>query len=240
MITRWTGLLLLAASAHPALALAFADAELFALPVVEGGGGGRFFTGSSSDGYACGVCHLGGAKPSLQLTGLPEREFVPGAVFDVELAWGATGAPHALSLEFVTPSGEAAGTIVLPDPNGLEAADRCDAMHESAPAAQLIAESAPRQVLWVDDCGAQRVRFRYVAPNVLRLMFAASVVRTDGSEKPEGDGVSELRRDLALVGTTTPDDGCRVAPRGNAAQVSALSVACAALLLWRRRRRLPR
>ncbi|HEX6241576.1 MAG TPA: hypothetical protein VFZ61_11800 [Polyangiales bacterium] len=237
MIRGWTGLLFLVASAHPTAALAFSDPELFALPVMEGGGGGRFFTGSSSDGYACGVCHLGGAKPALQLLGLPEREFVPGAVFDVELTWGATGVPHALNLEFVTPTGEAAGSIVLPDPNSLEAADRCDAMHEGVPAAQLIAESAPRQVLWVDDCGAQRVRFRYVAPNVPQLMFAASVVRTDASEKPEGDGVLELRRELSLVGSAPAEDGCSVTSRARSAPVSPLLLACAALWLGHRRRR---
>jgi hypothetical protein len=230
-------LLLIGVSGLPASARAFSDYELFSLPTTEGGGGGRYFTGSSSDGYTCGVCHLGGAKPTVQLRGLPESQFLPGTAYDVELAW-QPGALHALNLEFVAPNGQAAGSIVLPDPSTLEPADRCDAMHEGAPAAQLIAESAPRQVLWVDDCGAQRVRFRYVAPtNVAQLMFAASVVRTDGSEKPEGDGVTELRHDLSISGTANTDDGCSLQRPGRSGSRWLLGAAIALALAWRRLRR---
>jgi MYXO-CTERM domain-containing protein len=211
---RSAALVLLIATALPGAAHAFSDYEVFALPVLEGGGGGRYFTGSSADGYTCGVCHLGGRQPNVELRGLPEREFVPGAVYDVEIIWQAFAVPHALNLEFVTPSGEAAGTIVLPDPNSLEPADRCDAVHENAVATQLIPESAPRQVLWVDDCGAQRVRFRYVAPNVPQLMFAASLVRT-----------------------AAPDDGCSVGRSSRRRPVASWLAAGLAALLWRRRRR---
>lgn len=202
----------LALCAVPLRAQAFSDYELFALPPLEGGGGQRFFTGSSSDGYNCGVCHRGGVAPNVQIRGLPEREYLAGATYDIELVWSAPDQPHALNLEFVTPQGRAAGTITLPEPTSLQPADLCDAANGGGPAAQLIEESAPRQVLWLDDCGATRLRFRYTAPADPQLTFAASIVRTDKSEKPEGDGVLELRRNLHVPGYTAqqPSASCSV------------------------------
>jgi len=144
-MTRGSGvLLMLGVCALPAQARAFSDYELFALPALEGGAGGRYFTSSTSDGYGCGVCHLGGPKPVVELRGLPEHEFVAGVSFDVELAWQVPQEPHALNLEFVTPDGRAAGSIILPDPSTLDARDLCDAMHGGGPAAHLVEESAPR------------------------------------------------------------------------------------------------
>jgi len=70
-------------------------------------------------------------------------------------------------------------------------------------------------------------------------MFAAAVVRTDASEKPDGDGVTELRRELRLQGTASASEGAcsladqaRSGPRG----VLALLALCAALLGQRRGR----
>jgi MYXO-CTERM domain-containing protein len=236
-MTRVGCLLLPVLLAYPAAARAFSDYELFSLPPLEGGGGGRFYTTSSSDGYGCSVCHLGGPKPVIELRGLPEHNLFAGAAYDIELVWQAPEAAHALNLEFVTPDGRAAGSIVLPDPNTLDALDRCDAAHPEESATQLIEESAPRQVLWMNDCGARRLRFRYIASAEPRLMFAASIVRTDASEKPDGDGVTELRRELSLVGTETGggDEGCSVRPHARAQPLPlALLALCAS---WLRRRR---
>ena len=185
----------------PARGRAFSDYELFSLPPLEGGGGGgRYFTGSTSDGYGCAVCHLGGVTPIVQLRGLPEREYVPGMVYDVEITWLFPQIKHALNLELVTPQGAAGGTITLPEEAALLPDERCDAENGSRPAAVIIAESAPRQVLSLNACGAQRVRFRFTAPAEPQVMFAASIVRSDDSEKPEGDGVTELRRVLYRQG----------------------------------------
>ncbi len=185
----------------PARVRAFSDYELFSLPPLEGGGGGgRYFTGSTSDGYGCAVCHLGGTTPVVQLRGLPEREYVPGMGYDVEITWLFPQVKHALNLELVTPQGAAGGTITLPDEAALLPDERCDAEHGNRPASVIIPESAPRQVLSVNACGAARVRFRFTAPADPQVMFAASIVRSDDSEKPEGDGVTELSRVLYRQG----------------------------------------
>src|SRR5207244_2345573 len=52
-------------------ARAFSDVEGFGKPVEQGGGGGRWFTGSATDGFTCGVCHRGGHSPDLNIFGLP-------------------------------------------------------------------------------------------------------------------------------------------------------------------------
>ena len=69
-------------------------------------------------------------------------------------------------------------------------------------------------------------------------MFAASIVRTDDSEKPDGDGVTELRRELSLAGTETggADEGCSVRPHARAhSWPLALLLLCASWLQRRRR-----
>jgi hypothetical protein len=198
----------LAVLAAPSNAAAFSDYELFALPPLEGGGGGgRYFTTSPLDGYGCGVCHMGGTKPVVQLRGLPEHEFVPGAAYDVELVWLSPQEPHSLNLEIVNTRGEAAGQIILPQI--LEPADRCsDVEMPNEPAARLIEEALPRRILWLSQCGASRLRFRFVAPPDLEVTLALSMVRTDRSEKPEGDGVTEIRRVLRRQGFAKQDVSC--------------------------------
>jgi hypothetical protein len=227
----------------PAHALAFSDYELFSLPPLEGGGGGgRYFTGSTSDGYGCSVCHQGGVAPIVQLSGLPEKEYTPGVSYDVTLTWLFPQVKHALNLELVTPQGAAGGTITLPDEAALAPEERCDAANGNMVASVIIPESAPRQVLSVNACGAQRVRFRFTAPADPQVMFAASIVRSDDSEKPEGDGVIELRRVLYRQGfavSKSPSACSAARAGGEAGSVPTASVllALALVLRWRRRGR---
>jgi hypothetical protein len=220
----------LAALAVPRSAAAFSDYEVFGLaPLEGGGGGGRYFTTSPIDGYGCGVCHMGGIQPVVQLRGLPESEFVAGAAYDVELFWLFPQEPHSLTLEIVNTRGEAAGDIVLPQV--LEPADRCtDPEMPNAPAAHLIDEALPRRILWLSQCGASRLRFRYVAPQDVEVTFAMSMVRADRSEKPEGDGVTEIRRVLRRQGFAKQETGCALSP-GAARPSSGLALGSALLLV---------
>jgi MYXO-CTERM domain-containing protein len=224
-------LLWLAALTAPQSAAAFSDYEVFGLaPLEGGGGGGRYFTTSPIDGYGCGVCHTGGIAPAVQLRGLPESEFVPGAAYDVELVWLFPQEPHSLTLEIVNTRGEAAGDIVLPAI--LEAADRCtDPEMPNEPAARLIEEALPRRLLWLSQCGASRLRFRFVAPQDLELTFAMSMVRADRSEKPEGDGVTEIRRVLRRQGFAKQESGGCALSHGAAPPGSGLALAMTLLLV---------
>ena len=233
----YTSLLLLCVFVAPRQARAFSDYELFGLPPLEGGGGGgRYFTASPVDGYGCGVCHRGGIEPIVQLRGLPESEYVPGTTYDVELTWFFPQAWHSLNLEIVNASGQAAGTISLSD--NLEAADRCSEP-ANEPAAKLVDDAAPRRVLWMNACGSSRLRFRFLAPADLELTFAASVVRSDKSEKPEGDGALEIRRVLRRQGFAKSVATCALgmAPPGDDPSCAALGALCAMAWFLRRRRR---
>lgn len=224
----------------PARGRAFSDYELFSLPPLEGGGGGgRYFTGSTSDGFGCAVCHLGGITPIVQLTGLPEKEYIPGMSYDVQLTWLFPQVKHALNLELVTPLGAAGGVITLPDEAALLPDERCDPEHGSRPASVIIPESAPRQVLSVNACGAKRVRFRFTAPAEPQVMFAASIVRSDDSEKPEGDGVTELRRVLYRqgFGASSSASACSASPgSAGANHLDCAPVLLALVWLFGRRR----
>lgn len=229
--------LLFAAASLPASAQAFSDYELFALgPLEAGGGGGRFFTSSPVDGYGCYVCHMGGTAPVAKVTGLPDEGYVPGQTYNIEISWAEPQFPHALNLEFVTKSGSAGGMITLLDPSLFEPADSCAPNSEGDVPGHLIEESAPRQVLAMDDCGSSRLRFQYTAPQDPEVTFAASIVRTDASEKPEGDGTIEIHRILKRQGyaTNASASGCQLAhrrtPRGVALGLSVLWLALVARL----------
>lgn len=74
-------------SAH---ARAFGDYELFFADPVDGGAGGRWFTGSPADGYTCSVCHEGGRQWPVQVDGLPTGQGYlpdPNKPYSITLSW---------------------------------------------------------------------------------------------------------------------------------------------------------
>lgn len=182
-------------------AAAFSDYELFSADPLLSGGGGRYFTGSPVDGFGCSVCHRGGPEPQVAFHGLPAGEYVPGASYDVEVVWSEPQVPHALALEFVNPLGQAAGQLIPLEP--VDASGRCTGEATGQPAVYMAAAEG-RSILTLDDCGAANLRFRFTAPADPRVVFAASVVRSDGSETPDGDGVLEVRQVLVSQGTKPP------------------------------------
>lgn len=83
----------------------------------NGGGGGRFFTGSPRDGFTCEVCHRPkeGHNRSLELRvkGLSEP-IVPGKTYRLTIEWIRRGSDFsriALNGEIVQGDGFAAGTV---------------------------------------------------------------------------------------------------------------------------------
>jgi MYXO-CTERM domain-containing protein len=175
---------------------AFSEPTLYTEPTVMGGGGGRFFTGAPLDAYTCAVCHEGGERPKVEITGFPDL-YEPGKTYQVVVSWTQPSSPHALNLEVVDSDGRAAGKLALPAEDELLDDDRCilseDEAFRSVQASYLMSYGA-RTVLGVRGCGARSLHFSFTAPDGPKLALAASVLRADGSEDPKGDGVVEVRQ----------------------------------------------
>lgn len=215
---------------------AFSDPALFAAPADEGGGEGRYFTGSPVDGHACGVCHRGGIPPRVSLEGFPGVT-EPGARYDVTLRWDLPEISHAMHVELVDQAGQHPG-VELSNADDLPPDARCEGEPGGPPAVYAVDVGA-RRVLGVQDCGARALRFSFVAP-AEPLFFTIGAVRSDSSATAEGDGVLEHRSTV----TSTADEGAscafRAPPRGGSGRVAGL---CALFLLpvaIRRRTRAPR
>jgi hypothetical protein len=198
-------LLVLCALAGTPRAHAFSDKERFLLPAREGGGDERLFTGSPRDAYTCGVCHAGGDAPAVVVYGLPLAGYVPGQIYDVEIAWQSASAPYALHVEIADrETGRAAGNLALLDLTAVEARARCGSQPAEERADYLLEEDN-RQVLGVEGCGASSLRFRFTAPDLPQVVFAGSVVRSaEPKASPAGDGVQDLTRTLRRQGEPQP------------------------------------
>lgn len=223
--------LLLPIAPPPALPTtwAFSDPSLFGEPAQHGGGGGRYFTGSSRDGFGCSVCHRGGTEPRVTVEGLPDR-FVPGTRYEVTLRWDEPDVSHALQLELSDPAGRHANLDVAA-PDDLPAASRCEGEADGVPAVYLV-ELEERRILGVQDCGASEVSFSFTAPDEPELQFSAGIVRSDSSATADGDGVLELRWTIPQEGQDS-GEGCSVGSRGAAPSWSVLVVI--AVLVARRK-----
>ena len=118
----------------PAVARAFSSPEAYPEAAIDGGGGGRWFTGSAAEGFGCGVCHS--AAPGqrhfpLYVSGLPAAGYEPRARYEILLSWPEftqrwlqlrpnPAAPAnallpvpaiGLTAEFIAESGKASGTL---------------------------------------------------------------------------------------------------------------------------------
>lgn len=138
----WMGALLLGASAfvgslvedgqtrrvRPAVASAqaFGALSVFEFAAGEGGGGGRFFTGSLRDGYTCGVCHQSETYFGMELRGLG-TSIEPGKTYTLTVAWEGDPTGVSVNGEIVGPKGFAAGKLTTIDGEAsIEVADKKD------------------------------------------------------------------------------------------------------------------
>ena len=183
----------MAVLAVPTPAQAFTEPRTYFESAQNGGGGGRFFTGSPAEGYGCKVCHSGGGPEPLHLEGLPVDGYVPGATYDIRVSWPELAKrqralrmtqkkPPSMSLvaEMVSESGEGAGAIGIASGENAAAGELC-VVPEGTQAAQLyavrpgqeIAEEGvrceavklgQRCLIAVVSCGARELRFRWTAP----------------------------------------------------------------------------
>ena len=245
MRARWITLALGLWLCLPTTAHAFRDHLTFGLTSVEGGGGGRYFTGSRRDGYTCAVCHVDETPPvttpSIAVVGLPEDGYGldESYVLTVELpdAEGSSGA-----IEITDRFGAGVGTLTAAEAPAVE--DLCtpvDTMPGS-PGVFVVPLEARRMVAVANDCGVERLRVTWRAPAEPAgpVFVHAVVVAADGDILPPGDATAVLERQLQPAGADL--DGPRVGtacaagiPDGSGAPIGAALMALALLVARRSR-----
>lgn len=199
----------------PSTARAFTEPRTYYDAPQNGGGGGRFFTGSPAEGYGCSACHTGPAKTwPLEISGLPENGYVPGASYALRLRFDEFAA-HAESLradgeqasmglvaELVSETGEGAGKLDLSpamDADGRELCVVPKGQHASQLYTVRPGETTREQALHCEaeslgqrcivstrGCGASELRVTWTAPTQWQgpIWFAAGFVTT---ERVSGD-----------------------------------------------------
>jgi hypothetical protein len=227
-------------------ARAFSDPLSYGDQALIGGGGGRWFTGSSADGFGCEVCHSGGTVADLSIGGLPFDGFTPGTSYEITIAWPASAEHVALIAELTDEARMGVGALSLPRPEATPEAERCGGELLGAPSSALHVAESGRQLVSVIDCGAQRLRFQWTVPAIapeavwLHVGFATSNEDTT----PAGDGVTMARRVMLQRGSSRQAQvlakGCAVTRVTSAAAGALLPVLLLSLLLWRRAREVRR
>lgn len=177
----------------PTSVSAFTEPRTYSASPDEGGGGGRWFTGSPAEGYSCAVCHTGPGPEPLEIEGLPMDGYVPGQSYDVRIGWPDFAAradelrdegkePRmSLVAELVTETGEGSGVLEVVAGADAEEGELC-VVPEGKQAAQLFAvrpgedtqeaitgrceatSLGQRCLVAVLACGASELRFRWTAP----------------------------------------------------------------------------
>lgn len=233
-------LVLDASSAH-----AFSDPFSFNLTPIVAGGGGRYFTGSPSDGYTCKTCHVGGQAPKVSVLGLPLSGYKPGGRYEVSIRWPAEQTKISLALELTDEKGKAAGTLRLPPLEETQAGEFCEPASEQVLAAQLSDMTEGREIINLPECGSKSLRFLWTAPttDVGPVWFSGSMVQSDGETDPYHDGVTDFGRIIGSPAVASKTNGeCSVAHVGAASSklgaFALLSLVCALWLRsWERQRR---
>jgi hypothetical protein len=198
----------LAVGVLPVASHAYSSPRVFAAPTHEGGGAGRYFTGSKTDGLTCDVCHGGGEPLSLEITGLPQGGWAPGATYELDVAWPPSVEHAAIVAELSDASGLAVGELSLLPDELLTDAERCG----SGNRAGVMFELDDRRVIGLGDCGAHRLRMQWRAPDsptTGTVWLHLASVHGDGSGDVDGDGPMLEVHQLDPIGATT-EDGCRI------------------------------
>lgn len=216
----------------PTTARAYSAPGLYAgSPSGEGGGGGRYFTGSRRDGYVCSVCHVGGAGPTVTLDGAPVGAYEPGAVYTFDLRVDPGELTRvALTGEVVDGEGAGIGRLSLAPKDLLTDEERCaGGGHGGA----LFETADGRHVAALQDCLATRLRVQWHAPEAGHgpAFVHVAAIAADGEGTPENDGVTLVRHEVAELGAEA-GDGCRAA-----GEVGPSGLVPLGLVAWRHGRR---
>lgn len=232
--------LALASLALSSRASAYTDAARFAAPALEGGAGGRFFTGAPADGYACSVCHRGGGTPAIAIDGIPADGWEPNVTYELVLALPAGVRSAGAAMEIADDEGVPQGALALVPEAELDATDRC---REGVVATTLSLEST-RLIASTNVCGATRARVRWTAPSTPRRgvrVFAAVVAGNDSGD-PTGDGASTIALPLRARGAPEASGAvltqrCSARPGAGESSAAMMMLALVAATLAARRAR---
>ena len=231
------------AYARPDAARAFSDPFAYTDLPELGGGGGRWFTGSSADGYECAVCHRGGPAADLAISGLPADGFTPGAPYEITVTWPVETAHLALIAELTDEHRHGAGTLALPRPDALKPAELCSGDQIGFPASDLHQAEAGRQLVSVVDCGARMLRFKWTAPTLVTgpVWFDLGFVSSDADATAAGDGVTMVHEPLvaarqSLTTRVIAHKGCSVSLGARTGTFGEPALIATLLAVLRRRR----
>lgn len=225
---------------------AFSDPRSsYDLPVLDGGGGGRWFTGTSKDGFGCDVCHTNRAAVPLAITGLPlDAGYAPGQPYEVGVRWPEQVEHLALVLEMVDDSGGTAGSLAVPVPEAARSEEQCsEEGAEGIPASSVIDSASGRQLAAVVDCGSRAMRMLWTAPSPVigTVWLSGGFVWSDDDASAAGDISVPIRKPIPALGAQAPEQvlaqaGCS-AGRPHASASWQPLAASLGLLYWARRRR---
>jgi hypothetical protein len=200
----------------PYRALAYSDPERFGAITEEGGGGGRYFTGSLGDGYTCAVCHSGGVAPQVVVHGLPSTGYAPDQLIEAEIAFPVGPANHALALEVVNSAGKDVGLELVPEAE-IAANERCGGAPDGRRASYLV-QVGDRRVIGVEACEARAVRFRFRTGQLDHIQIVGTVLASDNSATVKGDGVTEIEKTFYRNGASAQpaSGGCTMLAKESA------------------------
>ncbi len=229
----------LVAASAPA-AHAFPDIDSFGASVNDGGGGGRYFTGSLRDGLTCAVCHIDGTPPQVDVQGLPPDGYVPGTTYDIDIRWPPTAPPASTGamLEMLSWQGVAGGDVHLPPASGDE---QC--MGGGLPPTERLDLSDGRTVIHVVNCGENGVHFQWTAPDKAAgpVWLNAAIVTGNGDNRYGGDGVTTVAKLVPIQGTpaeaSVVASSCSVAGPGSTPPIASFLGLVLLLLALALRRR---
>jgi hypothetical protein len=243
LVALGTAAWLSASSLAPPRAQAYLDGRTFEDDAVNGGGGGRLFTGAPGDGYDCSVCHRGGAPLALTVEGIPSEGWEPGRTYVLAIPFPEGARNVGAVIEVADERGRGAGTLEGLAAGELTAEDLC---RGDAPAAHGV-EAEARTVARADVCGAQRLAVRWTAPStpVTSLRVFASVVAADDSGDPSGDATGRSASALRARGEPALEGGrltagCAVHGGSSASRWTLVTMLALTLAARRRRTRASR
>ncbi len=204
----------------------FSTPAAYPQPVTEGGGGGRFFTGSHHDAIGCDSCHEPVGDLQLRFEGLPER-YEAGLTYTIVARWPQTSRAVSVVGEWVDKDGDPVGTVVLPPADAVEPGDRCAS---GSVAAAMFETEDGRQIVGMPACGASQLRLQWTAPLEAAgaVSFHLGAVASDDSDDPAGDLVGQ--HELSVDGDSKEGGGCRTG-----GSPSWLSLLLLLLFAWTRR-----